>query len=406
MFKIPFKLKHKAHKDVFLTIDIGSQTVKCMVFKVNTDTTNPAKLKLVGIGKEWLEPFSVRSGNIVDLDKVAKATDAAIYKATEGLGLDIDDVIFGVSGNVCTCTVTTGKATRKKEQVITAKELEDIDKRILEAAYDKAQELVAKKTGNYDVDLELITTATVYTKLEGNYEKNAAGKTGSEIETALFTAYTPKYYISTLEKLASMLNLNILAVTSNLYALVETLKLSYNTDYLDGIVIDIGSDTTDVGLVFGGGIVASKSMQIAGNHFTKQISSETGLTFAEAEKKKYEFSYGHMNDADAVQFLNKVNTINNLWLNGLEILFSDFDGVKTFASKIYLTGGASKLPTIVEALETNPWTRSIPFKEPPEFVKVNIKDIKHVTDAIGEADKAEYMVPIALSVIYLEIQSL
>lgn len=406
MFKLPFKQKKKEEKKAFLTIDIGSQSIKCLAFKKTQDEEDiEHPIKLVGIGKEWLEPWCVRSGHIIEVDKVAKAIDSAIFKATEELEIDIDDVIFGVSGDVCDCIVTTAKRERENpDKEIKLKELEEMELKVVNSALIRAQERYATKTGDREPELELITTASVYTKIDDMDVTIPEGKTGKEIEMALFNAFTPKYYLKTLEELASILNLNIMAVTSNLYALNECIKKANETPKMDGIIMDIGSDTTDIAIVFGGGIVTSSSISLGGHQFTKHISTESGLNYAEAEKQKYDFSYDKLDDDTQEEIASYVDVITKFWLDGVELMFNNLEGIKTFASDIYLTGGGSKLPTIKDYLENKPWTKTIPFKEPPTINMLDIKDIAHVLDVTGEANKEEFIVPLALSTIFLEIR--
>lgn len=399
-----FKSKNQ-EKNGFLTIDIGSQTVKCLAFqRIIDESDNTHSVKVVGIGKEWLEPWSVRSGHIIEIDKVTKALDAAIYKATENLEVDIDDVIFGVSGDACTCLVTTARALRDKpEKEIKGKELDKLEAKVANAAFTKIQERHAKKTGDPNGNMDLITTSIVYNKIDGETVTHLEGATGRDIEIALFTAFTPNYYLKTLEEIASMLNLNILAVTSNLYALSESLKRSKNNFELDGVLMDIGSDTTDIGVMFGGGIVTSESLDIGGSQFTKHVSASNGISYGEAEKLKYDYTYNKLADEEKEEVESSLVEATTLWLSGLEVLFTNFEGIKTFSPVLYVTGGGSKLPLINDFLENKPWTKSIPFKELPNFVTLTADDISHVLDTTGEADKEEYIVPLALSVIYLEV---
>lgn len=416
---IPFKLnfKKQSFSNSFLTLDIGSNSVKCMAFKdegqesiAETVSIAPGthesyrRVKLVGSAKEILEPNIVRAGNIINLDKAIEYVDSAMLKATEGLEKPIKDVIFGVGGELCTCIVTTVRVNRAQTNPIEQKELDNINQKTIDSAFARAQEKIARTSGDLEPEIELITSSTVYTKIDGNFTKDLLGKPATKIEIAVFTAFVPTFHLNMLQEMAEALRLDILAVTSNLYALAEALKISKNNNLLDGIVIDIGGDTTEVGVVFGGGIVNSKVLNIGGNHFTKHLSAELGLTYLDAQKKKYDFTFGNLHGEEAENIENGLQEITDLWIKGLEVLFNDFTGIKTFASEVYLTGGGSKLPTIQDALENTPWTRSIPFRKPPEFNKIELKDLIHVQDSVGVGEQNEFVTPAALSIIYFELK--
>ncbi len=84
MVKLPFSLnlkslRKKAQKDTFFTIDVGSNSVKCLAFKLDGETPNT--LRLIGAGRELLEPQSVRAGNIIELDAVAEAVEVLAIEA-------------------------------------------------------------------------------------------------------------------------------------------------------------------------------------------------------------------------------------------------------------------------------------------------------------------------------------
>jgi hypothetical protein len=93
-------------------------------------------------------------------------------------------------------------------------------------------------------------------------------------------------------------------------------------------------------------------------------------------------------------------------LHGVELLFQEFNGVKTFAPNIYMAGGGAELPDIYEVVTKEPWSRSIPFKSPPEFTKLSMKDLPLVIDRTGKASTMGDLVPAALSLVYLELRGL
>ena len=95
-----------------------------------------------------------------------------------------------------------------------------------------------------------------------------------------------------------------------------------------------------------------------------------------------------------------------MWLEGLKIVFTEFTGVKTFPSKVYLVGDAAELPDIQEILDKEPWTKSIAFKAPPTYTKLTLRDLQGVTDSTGTLGSLEYVMNAALSKIYLEMHGI
>jgi cell division ATPase FtsA len=404
MFKLPQKLNLFKSKKVtypFFTIDIGSNAVKSAAFDL--DEERPNTLKLVGISKEMLEPNSVRAGNIVETSKVIESVDNALFKTVEGIDFEVSNAIFGISGDLCLCQITTVRINRGHNQEISQKEVDEINSKIIESAFAQAQNKLLKTTGVSEVELELITSSTIYAKVDDNKVNDLAGNSGYKIEQAFFTAFAPTHHLKKIQEIANALKLNIIAVAPNMYALVQSLRTSFEDNVFDGVIMDIGSDKTDVGIVFGGGIIDTMTLNIGGEQFTNRLSEDTGITQLEAETKKHDYTFGNLQDNDHIRTENILNEVAGIWLDGIEILFSEFNGVKTFPTDVYITGGGSKLPLITEALDTNPWTKAIPFREPPEYKKISTKVFGFIHDVTGDSDQGEFVIPTALSVIYLEM---
>lgn len=400
MFKLPFNLNLAKPKESskFLAVDIGADAVKCLAFY-----QEGAISKIIGAGKQSLDHGAVRGGSVIDFEAVELATKAAISQTTDDLGEDVDDVIFGVSGDVSLGIMTTAKATRGKETLIDQSEMDDLYKKIIDSSYTEANNEILQINGSTDIDLELVTSTPVYIKVDNVKTKDPTKTAGEEIEIAMFTAFSPKYHVKTLQTLAKKLGLNILAIGSEMYALVRALKVSKN-QLLDCVLIDIGSDTTDVGIVFGGGIVSTRTLPIGGNHFTELLSQKMGITLREADNIKKSYSFGKLAKSEGIIVQNSLQEGLDLWLNGIELLFAEFTGVKTFSPLIYLTGGGSLLPNIFELISGEPWVRSVPFKSPPEFLKLSMEDLTKVSDSTQKVSSIEYLMTAALATIYAELK--
>ena len=399
---LPFLKKTSKPLNKFLTLDIGSEAVNCMAFYADPQQK---VAKIIGLGDAFLDPGSVRAGHIVDFEKVEEAARDAILKATEDFEDHVTDVIFGVSGDLALGLITTAKSARGKAGPIQPKELEAIELKIIENAFIQARNEIMEFTGNSDLEIEPVTISTVYTKVNNHIVKDPYVTEGETIELAVFTAFTPSYHVKNIQKLAKKLHLNILAVGSTMFSLVNSLKYS-EPELKDYIVMDVGSDCTDIGVIFGNGIVATRNLHIAGHHFTEEISQKMGIGFKDAERLKHNYTYEKLSTGETTLVQNSVRETLEIWLDGVELLFGEFSGVKTFASKILLVGGGARLPDIYDYISGEPWTRSIPFKSPPEFRKLNLNELKKVADSTGKAGALEYVLPASLSIIYLEMLGL
>lgn len=403
MIRLPFRFKSSKIPSKFLTVDIGSDAVKVMAFELESQEES-IKAAITGVGKTDLTEESTRGGVIVDIEGVEQALDKAILSACNGGG-DISDVVFGVSGTLSVGIMTTVKVVRGKREPISQREVDGVFERLHSAAYDEIQNEYMNITGDPEIEVTMVTSSVVYSKLDGNIVGDVVGKEGQVLEIAVFTAFTPNYHLEILQDLAERLGLNIVAIGSNMYSLVKSLSDKKGNDF-DGVILDVGGELTDVGVVFGGGIVSTRSIDIGGTHFTKALSSHMNLSFMDAEAKKLEYSYGRLQESDELLIKGYIDNLLDTWLTGLELLFQDFTGVKTFAPKIYMVGGGAEFPDIFDVVSKEPWTKSIPFKSPPEFSKLVIEDLEHVIDKTGKGNSLENLIPAALSVIFLEAKGL
>jgi len=406
-----------------LTVDISSSAVKVVAFFLEELEGSPPKIKIIGVGKEPLLPNAVRGGVIVDRDCVEEALDQAIGRALEYSEEDIDQVIFGVIGDLSYEFMTTARLIRARGHAqttpspypeagapnITQEEIDAVYQRVVATAHDQVGTEILNNTGSTDLDTELMTASIIHTKIDGKVISANADPThyaGREVELAIFTSFCPTYHVETLKKIAKRLRLKIIAIGSEMYTLTRSINKAKETGLMTGIdatVISMESDTTTVGVVFGGGVVASKNLHIGNDHFIAEISYKMGLTPSEARKMKDSYCAGKLAPSEATVVNNCISDTVELWLSGLEVVFEEFTGVKTFAPTIYLTGEGAKIPDVAQALKENPWTRSIAFKAPPEVTVISFKDFGHIYDLTGKISDLEYMMPAALSDVYLEM---
>jgi len=218
MFKLPFK-KTVRLPTKFLTLGINSQSIKCLAFYKENGT-----IKIIGSSYQPIEEDCVRGGNIVDFDHVVEAAQNAITETTQDLGDKIEHVIFGISSEMSIEGVITAQVDRGSTGIIDDREMQEILDRTLESAFIQAQNRLAETTGETDTDLDLVTSTAVYTKVNGREIPDLEGTEARSLETAYYTAYCPSLHIKNLQRLAKKLDVQILAMGSELFALTKALE--------------------------------------------------------------------------------------------------------------------------------------------------------------------------------------
>lgn len=400
MVQLPFLSKPKESENKFLIIDINSSEVKCL-----TMFQDKGNVKIIGSGYKHLDPGAARSGFIIDPDYTALALTEAVAQSNQNPEDTINKVIISAPADMCSGLMTTVRSKRVKGKVIDKKELKSIYDKLREAAIVQIQKDYLETTGDSEADLELITEAIIFAKIDGQVVTDLLGKTGGVIETAVFNAFSPKSYIDAIQTTVKKAGLEILTIAPNLYGLTKTILFA-EKDLNDFVLIDVSVDTTNVAVVFGGGILSSKYLSMGTKQFAEGIMSQMGLTYREADKLLKSYITGQLTQTEAPLIKDILKEVIDIWLSGMEILFSEYSGVKTFPSKVFLSGKGAEFQDLWTVLTNEPWTKSIPFREPPSYKKVTFLDMAKTSDSTGSVSTAEWLPLASLAVVYLEMKGL
>jgi len=396
MMKLPFQ---KTYEDMskFLSLSITSKDVKCLAFYFDNDT-----FKILGSGSQELPENSVRNGVVLDNDIVIDAIKYSVEKATINLEDRPKKVVVGVDGGTTIGLTTTVKMKRPNNDPIQPREIEELYSRITEASYIQAHNKVLQNTGDPDVDLDTITTLDIYLKIDDQRVATLEGQRGETIEAAVYNSFAPSFHIKSLQNVVKKAGLDIVAIGSQMYSLVEWVK-GPPKNSLDFVLINLAEDSTDVGVVFGGGIISSKTLNIGYLHFLDSVSHKMGLSKKDAENVLKMYKTGKLSESEIPMVKNCLQEILEIWIDGLRLLFEDFPGVKTFAPKIFLSGCGTDIPDISDAIKNEPWAKTIPFKAEPEFSKISFEDMEKISNSTDEELSSEWFYTAAASKIYKEV---
>lgn len=397
MINLPFLSRRSKKTPKFLTLEISSESVRCLAFY-----KEDGSIKIIGSGRSDVEVGSVRNGVVVEFDQVIKAAEEAIGAATLNAEDAIKNSIISVSSDLCLENVTTAKITRGSSSAITPKEMESFNQQIADSSEMQIHNYYAQLKGDPDTELQMIASSVVYTKLDDELIDDLEGQNGQTIEMAMYTAYCPTHFVDSIQRIGKKLKLNILAISPVNFSVLKALKHT-ELESNDAVMVQVGSDFTNVGVVFGGAVIKNKSIHIGYKHFIDEIGRIMGLSHTEASKVLQSHSRGSLSDSESVVVQNCLEEVLNTWLEGLQLLFTDFTGVKTFASHLYLFGEGVQLPELEEVLDKDPWTKNIPFKSPPNIKTLVVSDLNKIADATGSVVSHEWVAPASLSYIYEEL---
>jgi cell division protein FtsA len=380
-----------------IALDIGTEFVKALIFKVEDDHAS-----VLGYGRQRQRLSDMSAGVVTDIGGVIKNCEVALDRAAEQAKIMPDQAIIGIAGELVKGTTTVIKYTRPDaKQNIAMPELRDIISRVQRRAYDQARSILTWESGLAELDVRLVNAAVVDVRIDGYKVTNPIGFQGKQIEISLYNSFAPIVHLGALQTIADHLDLDLLSITAEPYAVARSVSGEGNSDF-SAIFIDIGGGTTDIAIVNSGGLVGTKMFAIGGRAFTKRIAQVLGVPFSEAEEIKLKYSDNTLDDEREKQFSKAFETDCHVWLAGVELTLGEYTSIDTLPSKILLCGGGSKLKDIEKVLKTD-WGKKLPFAKKPSIHFIEPKDISDIKDETDFLRDTADITPMALANVAMDL---
>lgn len=384
----------KNRKNYAISLDIGTEFVKVLVFRVEG-----GKAHVVGSGKERQKLSDMQGGKVTDISAVIENCDKAIDKAIEKAGVSPRQCIIGIAGELVKGTTTTVHYQRENPRSkIVLKELKEIVDVVQKKSFDKARSALAWETGYSEIDVRLVNSAIVDVRIDGYKVTNPIGFQGRDMSVGIFNAFAPIVHLGALQTIAEELNLDLLAVTSEPYAVARCVGLEELSEF-SSIFIDVGGGTTDIAVVRNGGVEGTRMFALGGRAFTKSVADALQCNFMEAEKIKLQYSENQIkNDSEMHKKIEKALANNaDVWLSGVELALEEFSNLDLLPSKIMLCGGGCLLPEIERYLNKKEWVKRLPFSRQPKVDFIKPAQVTNVLDETGKMVGSQDITPMAMA---------
>ncbi len=390
----------KENKRYAVALDIGTEFVKALVFRVEDD-----KAVVVGTGRQRQRLSDMQGGRVTDISGVIKNCEEALDRAGEEAGVYPTQCVIGIAGELVKGTTTTVYYKREdSKERITVKELKEIIEEVQEKSFDKTRSELAWETGHSEIDVKLVNSAVVDVKIDGYKVTNPVGFQGRDIQVGIFNAFAPIVHLGALQTIAEGLNLDLLSIAAEPYAVAQSVGLEDSSEF-SSIFIDIGGGTSDIAVVRAGGVEGTRMFAIGGRVFTKSIADMLDLTFPEAEKLKLDYSNGKIKESSSTyqKISQALKNDCEVWLAGVQLALEEFSNVDLLPSKILLCGGGSLLPDIKEYLEKKSWTKRLPFAKHPKIDFIKPNQISSIIDETGKLNGSQDITPMALANLAIDL---
>lgn len=365
-----------------VALDIGTEYVKALIGKVAADQD---KIEIIGVGRQRQSLSDMQAGAIADIPSVVENCDHALAQAEDQAGVSVRSAVIGIAGELVKGTTTTIKVTRKvpTKQLDTA-EMEKIIRLVQERAEVRARQQVAWELGGKEVEIRLVNSALVGIEIDGYPVTNPIGFQGKDVVVQLYTAYAPLIHIGALEKTAQELDLDLLAVAAEPFAVARSVVGNVSNSAFSAVLMDVGGGTTDIAVINDGGVQGTKMFGIGGRAYTRSIERELGVDYDQAEKLKLGLSMKTVpaKQASAVQAALKKTV--DVWTSGVELALGEFPQMDHLPHHVFLCGGGSSLDMLMDSLQSSNWYTGLPFTRKPVVQHIKPGQVVGITDSTGK----------------------
>jgi cell division protein FtsA len=388
-------------RQLFTALDIGTAYAKAIIVEVHGDTA-----EVLGVGRHQQSYTHMSDGIVTDIPGVIATCNEALMKAEKLAGGTVAPAaIIGIAGELVKGSSTTVSRSRQQpSKPITAEELEALIATAQQKLLKGAKERIAAETGYQNIEVRLTNAAVISVRIDGQVVSNPVGFRGRHFTLTLFSAFAPLMQLGALETVAQGLDLTLMSIVVEPYALARCLSTNAGADS-GAIFIDIGGGTTDIALVRQGGIEETRMFALGGRTFTRRIATSKGISTKDAERLKLGYSNGDYKGSARDEIQSILASECQTWMDSVELLIEELAKGELLPPAIYTVGGGSSLPDLRQKLETFPWTERLPFSRPPIVRMVQPEMVACISDPEGLLNSAQDITPMALAYQAIELEN-
>lgn len=390
--KVGQRAKADEENQYIVALDIGTEFVKALIGRVQDDG-----VEIVGVGRSHQELSDMQAGAIADISSVVTNCDEALSQAEEEAGVSVRTAVIGIAGELVKGTTTTVRVTRKQpDKALDLVEVERIIKLVQERAEAKAKKQLAWELGGKEVAVRLVNSALVGIEIDGYKVTSPIGFQGKDVVVQLYTAFAPMIHIGALERAAQQLDLDLLAVAAEPFAVARSVIGNDANASMSAVLMDIGGGTTDIAVINDGGVQGTKMFGIGGRAFTRSIERELNVSFVQAEELKLGLSTNRVPQSKTAAIEGSLTKTLDVWTSGVELALSEFDKLDHLPHRIFLCGGGSSLDMLMDRLEGQKWYSELPFTRKPVVQHIQPDQVVGIIDKTGNVTDHTFITAMGL----------
>lgn len=386
--------KSRASKgDQYLVaLDVGTEFVKALVGQIHQDGT----VDIIGEGRQHQALTDMQAGAISDIAAVVENCDKALTQAEEEANVSVRTAIIGIAGELVKGTTTTVRVARRHPtKPLDIAEMEKIINLVQDRAQTKAKAQLAWELGGKEVEVRLVNSALVSIEIDGYPVTNPIGFQGKDVVVQLYTAFAPMIHIGALEKTAQELDLDLLAVAAEPFAVARAVIGNNPDQNLSAILMDVGGGTTDLAVINEGGVQGTKMFGIGGRAYTHAIERDLAVPYEQAEDMKVGLSTNKVAVQQRPAVEAALAKTADVWIGGIELALSEFTKLDHLPHRMFLCGGGSSLDLLMDRLGTD-WYKNLPFTRKPSVHHIRPDQVSGIRDLTGKVTDHTFITAMGL----------
>ncbi len=399
MIKLPSLKSKKSHLldgiTPIVALDIGTESIKSLLF-----TIGEYGVSVNRISRIQQQQHAMRSGIITNLDTVLDNCKLTINQLLSNLKVEEypKRVIMGIAGEYIqgVSIVVNYEREENFEKEVTKKEQDRIIAQVKSQIAENGKDDLSLRTGLRNEDIEILHITPTGLEIGGMPVNTLIGYKGREVKLNFYASFAPKTYTEALRKVASSLNLEVLGIVSQPFAVARAHAGGDNTNF-SAIFIDIGGGTTDVAIVKNGNVAETQMFAFGGRVFTKELAKLTDSDYRHAEQRKIKYSEKELPKEILRQVQKTMYPTAGLWMRTLKVALENCEDVGSLPTQIYLRGGGALLPDIKQALMEFPWKKYLPIAVVPKIDMFTPNLLGSVVDNSGDLQNLYDITPASLA---------
>jgi cell division protein FtsA len=203
-------------------------------------------------------------------------------------------------------------------------------------------------------------------------------------------------HIGALEKTAEELDLDLLAVAAEPFAVARAVIGDKQNQNLSAILMDVGGGTTDIAVIDDGGVQGTKMFGIGGRAYTHAVERDMSISFDQAETLKLAYGTNQLPPQKRPAVENALSKTADVWVSGIELALGEFPKLDHLPNRMFLCGGGASLDMLLDRLEGQEWYKMLPFTRRPNVNLIRPEQVVGIKDTTGKVTDHTYITAMGL----------